>query len=242
MGNSNTTPAAQTPKPLPYSLLQDVAGFPSLAESMSLNMDGKERHPTAEAYLHDDFRLNRLELAQNLYAYFNLTVFDNLLPADLKITFSNQMCRASGTTLWYKGGLRQGSKRLCQIYLSIRHLENSERLRNTLAHEMCHAAVWIIEGIEDSRDQGHGPDWIRWTQRLQSIHPSVNIQRYYKNPEYSKHLYECTTCHYDIGRSKPFPESSDKTCKKCGGVFEMVEVTDPRLEKEVNKIWLSNLF
>lgn len=33
-----------------------------------------------------------------------------------------------------------------------------DRLRDTLIHEMCHAASWIIDNISD----GHGLFWTRW--------------------------------------------------------------------------------
>ena len=34
----------------------------------------------------------------------------------------------------------------------------SDRLRDTLIHEMCHAASWIISGVK----AGHGPVWKKW--------------------------------------------------------------------------------
>ena len=35
----------------------------------------------------------------------------------------------------------------------------TDRLRDTLIHEMCHAATWLIDG--NRRDQ-HGPCWQSW--------------------------------------------------------------------------------
>ena len=35
----------------------------------------------------------------------------------------------------------------------------TERLKNTLIHEMCHAAVWIVDGIKDG---GHRRHWRAW--------------------------------------------------------------------------------
>ena len=34
----------------------------------------------------------------------------------------------------------------------------SDRLRDTLIHELCHAAAWVISGIK----AGHGSVWKRW--------------------------------------------------------------------------------
>lgn len=34
-----------------------------------------------------------------------------------------------------------------------------DRIKNTLIHELCHAATWIIDG---TRNAGHGPLWKKW--------------------------------------------------------------------------------
>ena len=34
----------------------------------------------------------------------------------------------------------------------------TERVRDTLIHELCHAAVWFLNGVND----GHGPHWKYW--------------------------------------------------------------------------------
>lgn len=37
-------------------------------------------------------------------------------------------------------------------------LDTPDRLRDTLVHEMCHAAAWLINDVSD----GHGPFWKAW--------------------------------------------------------------------------------
>lgn len=37
-------------------------------------------------------------------------------------------------------------------------LDTPDRLRDTLIHEMCHAAAWLINNVSD----GHGPYWTGW--------------------------------------------------------------------------------
>ena len=36
---------------------------------------------------------------------------------------------------------------------------STERIRDTLVHEMCHAATWVIDGIKGG---GHGREWRAW--------------------------------------------------------------------------------
>ena len=39
------------------------------------------------------------------------------------------------------------------------HFPIADRIRDTLIHEMCHAATWIIDGIKGG---GHGRKWRAW--------------------------------------------------------------------------------
>lgn len=45
-----------------------------------------------------------------------------------------------------------------RIELSTKVCDSADRVRDTLLHELCHAAVWIIDG----ENGGHGPVWKRW--------------------------------------------------------------------------------
>ena len=44
------------------------------------------------------------------------------------------------------------------VFLYFQVIDVPERLRDTLIHEMCHAAAWIISGYKD----GHGRLWKAW--------------------------------------------------------------------------------
>lgn len=46
-----------------------------------------------------------------------------------------------------------------KIELGVKVLTDEERLRNTIAHEACHAATYVISG--DYRNQ-HGATWKSW--------------------------------------------------------------------------------
>lgn len=52
------------------------------------------------------------------------------------------------------GGVVKSSR----IVLATKVLDTPERLRDTLIHEMCHAAAWLINDVSD----GHGPFWTGW--------------------------------------------------------------------------------
>ena len=47
----------------------------------------------------------------------------------------------------------------------------ADRLRDTLLHEMCHAAAWIKSGVRD----GHGPFWKGWSQKAMKAFPDLPV-------------------------------------------------------------------
>ena len=49
--------------------------------------------------------------------------------------------------------------RSSSIKLSTKVVDTVQRLRDTLIHELCHAATWLIDG---ELRAGHGPLWKKW--------------------------------------------------------------------------------
>jgi hypothetical protein len=62
----------------------------------------------------------------------------------------------------------------CNFYLALTPLLDLyiERIRNTLSHEMCHLACWIING---DPKEGHGKVWKGWCVCL-SIYLDVQLK------------------------------------------------------------------
>ena len=71
-----------------------------------------------------------------------------------------------------------------------------DRLRDTLIHEMCHAAVWVQTG---DRSAGHGPLWKKWANWATLLFPSLpNITRCHNYAINYKFYYICTQCHSQL--------------------------------------------
>ena len=62
-------------------------------------------------------------------------------------------------------------ERFSVIELSSKVLDSPDRLRDTLIHEMCHAAAWIISGYPD----GHGPLFKDWARRAMAAFPELPV-------------------------------------------------------------------
>lgn len=66
-----------------------------------------------------------------------------------------------------------------------------DRLRDTLIHEVCHAATWLINGVRD----GHGRFWRFYANKAAVIHPELPVVTRCHSYEINyKYTYECVRC------------------------------------------------
>lgn len=66
-----------------------------------------------------------------------------------------------------------------------------DRLRDTLIHEICHAASWLLDGIRDS----HGDAWKYYAKKSNMVHPELPMVTRCHNYKINYRIhYECTRC------------------------------------------------
>lgn len=89
------------------------------------------------------------------------------------------------------------SKLLCVLIVDwLHHTDNLifpplDRLRDTLIHEMCHSATWLINGIRD----GHGRFWKLYARKSTLVHPELPVvTRCHSYDITYKFQYQCTVC------------------------------------------------
>ncbi|KAI0042748.1 hypothetical protein FA95DRAFT_1609929 [Auriscalpium vulgare] len=92
----------------------------------------------------------RAEYAQDLFEELNRSVFGGGLPANTRLVWSNRLLTTAGRARWHRS--KEGVHST-EIELATKILDCNERIRNTLSHEMCHLACWIIN--QDPKE-GHG--------------------------------------------------------------------------------------
>uniref|UniRef100_T1HYU0 SprT-like domain-containing protein n=1 Tax=Rhodnius prolixus TaxID=13249 RepID=T1HYU0_RHOPR len=134
----------------------------SFLSSLSDKTFGLRCHPGA-LFFKRHFNRTKASLARHLYYIYNEHVFDKKLPDDMPIKWSKKLTSSCGiTTTKVDINPDTNSKRyLAYITLSKKIITTAERLRDTMLHEMCHAAVWLINRSTDS----HGPIWKLWIGR-----------------------------------------------------------------------------
>jgi predicted SprT family Zn-dependent metalloprotease len=105
------------------------------------------------------------------------------------------------------------NKPYCEIELALKVLTSADRLRDTLLHEMCHAATWIISGKRD----GHGKVFKSWGQQASNTFPELPpTTRCHNYVIDTKYAYICNkNCGNKIMRHSKSFDTSKRLCGKC---------------------------
>ncbi|XP_010194057.2 germ cell nuclear acidic protein isoform X2 [Colius striatus] len=159
------------------------------------------------------FKKNKEELAQKLYCLYNSTIFEHKLPEKMTISWNKKMRKTAGYCVT---GQTEGpeAKRYARIELSEKVCDSADRLRDTLVHEACHAATWLINGVRD----GHGPIWRCYAKKSAVIHPELPVVTRCHSYEINyKFTYECVLCKAKIGRHSKSLDTERFVCAFCGG-------------------------
>lgn len=143
------------------------------------------------------FKKTKSDLTCRLFKFFNATIFDNLLPESMQIIWSNRLTKTAGFTKCRRLVKTYSDNSVdrittcsyeAAISLSEKILDNSSRLRDTLIHELCHAAVWVLDNASES----HGPIWRSWAAKARKIHPELPlIERCHNYDIDYKYKYQC---------------------------------------------------
>ncbi|VDP66407.1 unnamed protein product [Echinostoma caproni] len=142
----------------------------------------------------------------------------------MKIIWNARLLKTAGQCKYLKrqtihSGDVKNVTRLAEIQLSPKVCTSAERVRDTLLHEVCHAAVWILEGIND----GHGPRWRYWSQKAQRIWPRlpvVSVCHAYSIE--TRFTYRCTGCGACVNRHSKSVDIRRQVCGRCQSRFELL--------------------
>uniref|UniRef100_A0A3Q2DIC2 Germ cell nuclear acidic peptidase n=1 Tax=Cyprinodon variegatus TaxID=28743 RepID=A0A3Q2DIC2_CYPVA len=169
------------------------------------------------------FRTNKEELTSKLYQLYNTSVFDDKLPTDMSVTWNKKMRKTAGYCI--TGQERCGGSRYARIDLSEKVCDSADRLRDTLIHEMCHAATWLINGVRD----GHGSFWKMYARKATIVHPELPVvTRCHSYDIKYKFQYQCTRCKNMIGRHSKSLDTQKFVCALCTGQLILLTPVKPR--------------
>ncbi|XP_075699868.1 germ cell nuclear acidic protein-like [Rhinoderma darwinii] len=227
-GSDENLHQSHPPIPRSPSSLEDDDGFfgphllhiesePNSPFSFVQKETRRQERPINNCFLRDltsprskyvtSFHQHKQELTRRLYKFYNQSVFDNKLPEHMDISWNKRLTKTFGRTGFHKSdedrsAINQLSDKVC---------DSAERVKNTLIHEMCHAACWIIDGqAEDS----HGWLWKSYCDEANLTHPELPWIKQYHNYEiHYPVVYGCSGCQFRVGR---WTESLDTERFLCG--------------------------
>ncbi|XP_053595699.1 germ cell nuclear acidic protein isoform X2 [Microplitis demolitor] len=191
----------------------------SFLKSLSADVPMDKVHPEAKKY-RLNYKLTKDDLCHRLYKLYNEKIFESKLPSDMSIEWNVRMRGTAGfcynkTKKKTLGGLERSSR----IVLATKILDTPDRVRDTLVHEMCHAAAWLVNGVSD----GHGPYWKSWASKAMKVFPELPpIKRCHDYKITTKFTYRCVNCGYSIGRHSKSLDIARKRCGHCYGQFELL--------------------
>ncbi|XP_052371860.1 germ cell nuclear acidic protein-like [Oncorhynchus keta] len=174
------------------------------------------------SYSHN-FKQTKEELTSKLYRLYNTSVFDNKLPSNMSVSWNNKMRKTAGYCV--TGQERSGGNRYARIQLSEKVCDSADRLRDTLVHEMCHAATWLINSVRD----GHGPFWKLYARKATLAHPELPVvTRCHSYDINYKYQYQCSCCKNTLGRHSKSLDTERFVCALCTGQLVLLNPSKPR--------------
>ncbi|KAJ8390069.1 hypothetical protein AAFF_G00110830 [Aldrovandia affinis] len=169
------------------------------------------------------FKQNKEGLTSRLYQLYNSSVFDGKLPSDMSVSWNKKLRKTAGYCI--TGQERAGGSRYARIQLSEKVCDSADRLRDTLVHEMCHAATWLINEVRD----GHGPFWKVYAHKAKLAHPELPmVTRCHSYDINYKFQYQCSRCKNTIGRHSKSLDTQRFVCALCTGQLVLLTPAKPR--------------
>ena len=151
------------------------------------------------------------EALRELFDECNKRYFNNTVPTDLKIEWSNRMTRVAGQYSW-KRNRETNEIHSKRIALSIPyHQRFSDEIIDTLVHEMIHAKY---------PNNKHG-DLFQMEMRRINKKYRLNVTQYSSGRAVVNYIYQCTQCNHNFERSKSLDTNNYKC--SCGGELKKIK-------------------
>ena len=120
------------------------------------------------------------------------------------------------------------AKHTATIELAERIIDNEDRLINTLAHEYCHLANFMISNVHNNP---HGESFKQWGRRCKNAlhdHPIYGGGRVEVTTKHSykidyKYVWSCVDCSQNYGRHSKSIDPARSRCGLCKGLLQQIK-------------------
>ncbi|KXN87546.1 HMG box-containing protein C19G7.04 [Leucoagaricus sp. SymC.cos] len=152
---------------------------------------------------------SRERYAQDLFDELNKSVFKNGLPEKTELRWNKRLLTTAGKAKYRRS--RDGVE-TSEIELATKVLDCEERIRNTLSHEMCHLATWVID---KNLDENHGKLFKYWASRVTRKRPDISITTKHNYEISYPYKWECEKCQKIYGRYSNSIRPDECVCGAC---------------------------
>jgi predicted SprT family Zn-dependent metalloprotease len=153
----------------------------------------------------------RADAAERLLRMFDDEVLDGRLGAAVMVRWNNRLLKTAGVTIMKRGGSLP-DQRTAVVELSTKVVDDAARMYGTLAHELCHAAAWVLDGVARPP---HGRDFKRWASVFQTYDADLAITVCHSYQIRYAFVYECGGCGHEYGRHSKSIDTAAKVCGRC---------------------------
>jgi predicted SprT family Zn-dependent metalloprotease len=186
--------------------------------------------PTRRSSLNRAMFANQREgAARRLLDYFDAQVLDGALSGLVNVRWNKRLLKTAGLTYMRQcaaatdcshaaAGAADIVLRTAVIELSTKVVDEPFRLYQTLAHEACHAAAWIVDGVARPP---HGPGFQAWAKRFHRWDRELSISRCHNYAIRFRYTYACTQCAYEYGRHSKSIDTNKQVCGKCKSTLKL---------------------
>lgn len=169
------------------------------------------------------FAQTRNAAADKLLRYFDREVLRGGVIHDesgcrrVTVGWNARLYKTAGVT--YLRRKAESGDPIAAIELSIKVVDEPARLYNTLAHELCHAATWIVDRIAKPP---HGDHFKAWASRFARWDSQLRITTCHEYAIRYKFNYECVACGLRYGRHSRSINTEKQVCGRCKGRLELL--------------------
>ncbi|KAI1786310.1 SprT-like family-domain-containing protein [Ganoderma leucocontextum] len=159
--------------------------------------------------LHERELERRRTYAQAFFDELNKLIFGGGIPASTELQWNKRLLTTAGRAHWHR--TREGVH-LTSIQLAEKILDCDERIRNTLSHEMCHLACWIID---EAPTENHGALFKHWANKIMRKRPEIEVTTRHNYDIKCKYEWKCATCAKVYGRHSKSINPDEQACGVC---------------------------
>ncbi|KIJ21547.1 hypothetical protein PAXINDRAFT_64209, partial [Paxillus involutus ATCC 200175] len=156
----------------------------------------------------------RERYATELFTELNRDVFGDGLPKDTNLEWNKRLLTTAGRARWHRSrdGVHTTKIELAAKILDCNGEFALERIRNTMSHEMCHLACWVID---NHPQEGHGQLFKSWANKVMRKCPDIHISTRHNYEISYPYEWKCEKCSKIYGRYSKSIRPDECVCGAC---------------------------